>query len=585
MIPVSSAGQVPPLARSRLSIALRGCRTHLVAAAAFSAIGNLLYLAPSLYMLQVYDRVLPSRGLGTLTALSILMLGALAALAVFEWLRSRVLIRASVQAERVLAGPALRIALSQPSLSRLERGEVMRDVDTLRQSIASPAVFAALDAPWTPIYILVGFLLHPLLGASMVVSGALLVGLAWLNEKRTAGPMKQASEAQSIAYARLNHGVAHAAEVRALGMVDTLAARHERDRGVAGLLQLRASFAGSSLQAAIKFVRLALQSGALALGAVLVVDDAISASAIIVASLLTARALAPIDQLVAGWKTIVQARVAYARLDRMLALPSTDTADRTNLPSPKGAITLEGLGIVAPLDGRPILSAIDGVIGAGEVIGIAGPSGSGKSTLLRAIVGAVDIDTGHVRFDGISRTDWDRDRLARHIGYMPQDPVLFHGTVKENIVRFYAGADPAGAALLDEAAIGAAKAAGAHDMITALPQGYDTILGVGGTGLSGGQAQRVALARALFGNPAVLVLDEPTAHLDTDGKKALARLLASLRQAQRTILFASHDPDLLAASDRLMLLDQGRIERFGPLFGLRSRRKPDQDQPTSFVKA
>jgi ATP-binding cassette subfamily C protein len=577
MIPVSSAGQVPPLARSRLSIALRGCRTHLVAAASFSAIGNLLYLAPSLYMLQVYDRVLPSRGLGTLAALSVLMLGALAALAVFEWLRSRVLIRASVQAERVLAGPALRIALSQPALSRLERGEVMRDVDTLRQSIASPAVFAALDAPWTPIYILVGFLLHPLLGASMVASGVLLIGLAWL--------MKQASEAQSIAYARLNHGVAHASEVRALGMVDTLAARHERDRGVAGLLQLRASFAGSSLQAAIKFVRLALQSGALALGAVLVVDDAISASAIIVASLLTARALAPIDQLVAGWKTIVQARIAYARLDRMLALPSTDTPDRTNLPAPKGAITLEGLGIAAPLDGHPILSGIDGAIGAGEVIGIAGPSGSGKSTLLRAIVGAVDIDAGHVRFDGISRTDWDRDRLARHIGYMPQDPVLFHGTVKENIVRFYVGTDAAGTALLDEAAIGAAKAAGAHDLIAALPQGYDTILGVGGTGLSGGQAQRVALARALFGNPAILVLDEPTAHLDTDGKKALARLLASLRQAQRTILFASHDPDLLAASDRLMLLDQGRIERFGPLFGLRSRRKPDQDQPTSFVKA
>lgn len=583
-MPILSFRQSSPASsRSRLAQVSRDCLPHLAAAAAFSAIGNILYLTPSLFMLQVYDRVLPSRGLGTLAALGLLTLVGLAALAAFEWLRSRVLIRASVQCERALVGPGLGIALSQPSLSRLDRGELMRHVDTLRQALASPAMAAALDAPWTPIYVLVGFLLHPLLGVSMIVSGVLLLGLAWVNERCTADPMRRAAQAQGIAYARLNHGVAHASEVRALGMVHSLSARHERDRRAAGLLQLQASFAGGSVQACIKFLRLALQSGALAMGAILVIDGAIAPSAIIVASLLTARALAPIDQLVAGWKTVVQARAAYAALDPVLLLPDADAIDRTNLPAPSGAIRLEGLAVASPIGARPILHALDAAIEAGEVIGIAGPIGSGKSTLLRAIVGAADIASGHVRFDGVSRADWESERLARHIGYLPQEPVLFHGTVKENIVRFLVSATPDGAEQLDAAAIAAAQAAGAHDMIVALPQGYDTLLGVGGTGLSGGQAQRVALARALFGNPTILVFDEPTAHLDVAGKRALARLLAVLRTERRTVLFASHDTDLLAACDRLMVIEDGRIDRFGPIMPV--RRKRPAAPATSFVKA
>lgn len=560
---------------------LRQCRRHIVAAAAFSAMSNLLYLAPSLFMLQVYDRVLPSHGLGTLAALGLLTLVALGALAAFEWLRSRILIRASVLLEQGLSVRALRVALSRPGVARMQRSEATQNVDTLRQAMASPAVLAGLDAPWMPIYVIVGFLLHPALGIAMLVSAALLVALAWANERATAGPIERANKAQAIAYSRLSHGVAHAAEVRALGMVGTLSRRQLRDRHVAGQLQMTASFAGNGFSSTIKFVRLALQSGALALGAVLVIEDAISAGSVIAASLLMARALAPVEALVGSWRTIVQARVAYASLNDLLSDDAADPVERTRLPDPTGAVELDAVSVVAPHSGQPVLAGITAAIAPGQVIGIAGASGAGKSTLLRAIVGAATLDQGHVRLDGANRNDWDPDLLARHVGYLPQEAVLFPGTVKENIVRFHVGnADDSAA--LDAAAVASAQAIGAHAMIAGLPQGYDTVLGIGGTGLSGGQAQRVAIARALFGNPRILVLDEPTAHLDADSRRALARLVTTLRQSGRTIIVASHDADVLAACDKLMILSEGRIETFGPLGPSPKSRVA---KPTSLAKA
>ena len=548
--------------RSPVGAALARCRPHLVTATVFSALSNLLYLAPSLFMLQVYDRVLPSRGLATLAALGVITLAALAALGAFEWLRSRVLVRASVQLERELAEPVLRSAIGRPEFSRLDRSEAIRQVETLRQGIASPAMVAAMDAPWTPIYIVVASLLHPALGVTITLACIVLLILAWTNEKATAEPMKRAAEASSVAHARQAHASANAAEVRALGMVSALTRRQIDERGVSNALQLAASFSGNVHGSTIKFLRLALQSGALALGAVLVVRDAISPGSMIAASLLMTRALAPVEQIVGAWKTIIQGRTAIAKLNGLLA--GGGPVEHTRLPAPRGVIRAEHVGVLAPGSDRPILTDIDFETAAAEVIGIVGASGAGKSTLLRVLSGATLPAHGHVRFDGASRADWDAEVLARHTGYLPQNFVLFPGTVKENIARFATGPGT-DAGEVDAAVIAAARAIDAHDMIVGLPQGYDTLVGTGGTGLSGGQMQRIAIARALYGDPSIYFLDEPTAHLDADAQHAFVRLLAQLRRRGATVLIATHSADLLAATDRLLVLDKGRVARFGPI--------------------
>ena len=579
--PRSMRGSADPIRR-----AIARCRPHLVGAAAFSALGNLLYLTPSLFMLQVYDRVVPSGSIPTLVALGLLTLAGLAALAAFEWLRSRVLIRASAALEATLARDTLAVAMNRPDLSRVQRAEAMRDFDTVRQGIGSPGVLAAMDAPWTPIYILVAFLLHPALGLMMIVAGAILLVLAWTNEAMTASPMKRAGEAVSIAYARQNHAAAFAAEARALGMVQSLSWRQAGERGAANALQLEASFAGSAHGSIIKFFRLAVQSGSLALGAVLVIEGSLSAGSMIAASLLMSRALAPIEQAVGSWRTIVSLRAAYRRLSALF--DGAPAREHTALPAPTGAVQLEQLTVCAPLTGRVLLSEIGFAVEPGTIVGIVGHSGAGKSTLLRAIAGAVAPQAGHVRFDGTSRADWDAERLAEHVGFVPQDSILFPGTVKENITRFRRPNDAQEAMRLDAAAIAAAQAIGAHDMIARLPQGYDTLLDIGGTGLSAGQAQQVAIARALFGDPAVLVLDEPTAHLDAEAQRAFAALLVRMREARRTVLFATHSTDVLAGADMLLVLEAGRIAQFGPIAGAGGDpgTGPGSGQrPASFISA
>ena len=568
----------PETIASPVRAALADCGRHVWGAAGFSALGNLLYLAPSLFMLQVYDRVVPTGGLATLAALSLLTAVALVALGTFEWLRARLMIRASAQIEARLAERTLRLALSRPDLTRLQRAEIMRDFDTLRQGIASPGVIALFDAPWTPIYVIAAFLLHPALGVMTIVSGAVLVVLALRNEQATARPMKAASEAASIAYARQNHAAAHAADARALGLVTALAALHATDRDAANALQMRASFAGASHAQAIKVLRLSLQSGALALGAVLVIENAISAGAMIAASLLLARALAPIEQMVAAWRPIVQSRVAYARLTAVFETEAP--SERTLLAAPTGAVAVERLTVLSPETERVALTDASFSVEAGTIVAIVGASGAGKSTLLRAMAGAAVAARGHIRFDGASRNDWDPERLARHVGYLPQDSILFPGTVRDNITRFrhVLGEE---AATLDAAAIAAAQALGAHEMIVHLPQGYNTEIGVGGVGLSAGQTQRIALARALFDDPAVLLLDEPTAHLDADAQRAFTALLTRLRAQGVTVIFSSHHVETLAYADKLLVLAAGRVERFGAASEVRPATKP-RLTPVSF---
>lgn len=548
----------PPVIRD----ALDACRPHYVAAAVLSALGNILYLTPTLFMLQIYDRVVPTSGLVTLALLSAVALWAYATLGLFEWLRSRVLVKAGVRLDRALAGPLLEAVLGSDRLGRTERSEAIRELDTFRQMMAGPIMTIIFDAPWTPVYVLAAFLLNPWLGVLTLVAGGVLMFMALGNERATTAPLQAAGELSAVTYARQTSLIAHAAQVRALGMRHALTLRSLEDRVASNALQLRASFAGGGYATLIKSVRLMLQSAALGLGAVLAIEQKISAGAIIATSLLMSRALSPIEQLTASWKPIVRARQAFGHLCRLLNTPPPQVL--TLLPRPLGRVELEDLHVQAPGSDRVVLSGISFAVEPGEVVGIAGMSGAGKSTLLAALAGALPALRGAIRLDGARLEAWDAERMAEHVGYLPQDFMLFSGTVKENIARFSTetGAD---IAAIDAAVIAAAQATGAHDLIARLPQGYDTPVGQGGIGLSVGQTQRLALARALFGDPRILLLDEPYSHLDSDGQNALLALIRQRREQGVTIFMTTHRPDILSVASKVCVLAGGRVTKFGPL--------------------
>jgi PrtD family type I secretion system ABC transporter len=563
---VATTSLLSPLKATGGATALRQamilCRPHVVAAAAFSALVNLLYLTPTLYMLLVYDRVVPTNGLTTLVIVSAITLVALGTLAALDWLRSRLLIRASSRLERELAGPVMSAILENAGVSRLERGKAMRQFDVLRQSIGGPGSLAIFDAPWAPIYIVAAFLLHPAIGLLCLASALLLISLAWLNEVATRAPLQAAGEAMALAYAQQDQASALAAEIRALGMTKGLVAKQVMERSSLINLQTRASFAAVSYASVIRFSRLTLQSAVLGLGAYLTIRDQISAGAVIAASLLLSRALAPIEQIVGSWKGIIQARSAYADLDRLFKRHAD--AAYTMFPAPLGKVTIDA---VTCFTGDRRAVAIENLslsIEPGQFIGVLGPSGAGKSTLLRLIAGAVEPERGVIRIDGAALTEWDPARLARHIGYFPQDFALLSGTIRDNISRFdvFLGHSPE---QVDAQVITAAELAGVHHTILSLPNGYQTVVGLGGSGLSAGQTQRVALARALYGRPRLLILDEPNAHLDIDSEAQLNQTLGALKDDGVTIVVAAHRGAVLAAADKLLLLSAGRIDLFGSL--------------------
>ncbi len=543
-----------------LAEAIARCRPIMLWAAGFSALVNLLYLVPTLYMLQIYDRYVPSTNGGTLLLVSAMGVIGLLTLSLMDWLRGRLLVRMSARFDRVLAGPTLAATLSLRTLSRTDRAEAMREFDTLRQTISSGAMIALFDAPWAPIYLLFSFLLHPLLGFLTVIAALLLVGLAWANERGTHAPLAAANQEASGMYARQAQVSAYAEEVRALGMTRALTARALADRAAVSRLQLEASFVAGRYGALIKFFRLLFQSAALAVGAWLAVSGRISLGAIIAASLLLTRALAPIEQLVGAWKQIGRARDAYAHLEAILGggpLPA-----RTVLPAPSGRIKVDALGVRSADGERALLCDVSFDVPAGTMLAIVGLSGAGKSTLLRALAGAAVPETGSVRLDGVAMTDWDGEQLARNIGFLPQEAALFPGTVKDNISRFaaHAGGDPAA---IDAGVVAACAAIGAHAMIGLLPHGYDTMVGPGGVGLSAGQMQRICVARALFGEPSILILDEPNAHLDAEAHAALLETLGRLRASGRTIVVAAHGGELVRMANKLLLVAAGRVARFG----------------------
>jgi ATP-binding cassette subfamily C protein len=548
----------PPIIRS----ALHACRRHFAFAFLFSALLNILFIAPMLYMLQVYDRVVPTAGGTTLFFLTLVLLFALATLSLLDSVRSRLLTRASVRLDKVLSGAIIEATLARPELSsqRLSK-QALREFDVLRQVLTGPTIVGAFDAPWVPVYILVAFLIHPWIGVLAIVGAAISLFLAWRNEQVTKGPLQRANEAAGRAYAGYETTLASAETVRALGLRQAMVTGHLNDRAAMLELQTEASLEASRLAALSKFVRLTLQSLGLGLGALLAIDAKVSPGAVFASSFIIGRALAPIDQLVASWRPIVQARGALATLRELFNETPPDIA-LTLLPRPEGKLQVEGL-TVADATRRVILGNITFEVAAGETVAVIGPSGAGKSTLVRAIAGALVPSAGIIRFDGADQRNWAPERLAEHIGYLPQEPSLFAGSVKENIVRFSDRLGGNGAEL-DEAAITGAKLAGAHELILQLPGGYDYRLGLGGRGLSAGQAQRVALARALFRSPQYLILDEPNSNLDAEGDQQLVQTLAELKKRGLTMIVVAHRLSVLPIVDKLMVIRDGRLAMFGP---------------------
>jgi PrtD family type I secretion system ABC transporter len=550
-----------PKGAEPLAKAFGSCRTHLVWVAAFSALVNLLYLTPTLYMMQVYDRVVPTGSLTTLWLVSGAAVLALGSLALLDWVRTRLLTRVGLRLERQLAPSLLSRLLDVRSPSA--GPQALRDFENVRQAVSGQAMLALFDAPWTPIYLAACFLLHPWIGLLTLLGGGVLIGLALLNEIDSRPRIKAASQAMNEAL-RAQESLTHQGEtLRALGMRRAAIVQQLVQRRTAAERSLQAQLTGGKYTGAIKFVRLALQSAALGMAAILAIRGEISAGAIIAASVLLSRAVAPLELLVGSWSLLVQARTSWKALIDFFVETKTYENVRTALPHPLGRLAIENVVVQLPGADRPQLRALNLQLEPGQVLGIVGPSGSGKTTLARVAAGALEPAAGVVRLDGADYASRESDDLARYIGYLPQAPGLFPGSIKDNISRFqrHAG-EPADA--VDARAVAAATLAGAHEMILRLPQGYDTELGPMGAGLSAGQAQRVALARAIYGDPVLLVLDEPNSNLDQEGETALMNAILASAQRGAAVIVVAHRAGVLARVDRLLVLREGVVQKEGP---------------------
>ncbi|MQT62770.1 type I secretion system permease/ATPase [Pseudomonas sp. FSL R10-0056] len=536
--------------------ALADYKSILVSVGCFTALINILMLVPSIYMLQVYDRVLSSQNTTTLAMLSFMVVGFFIFIGMLETVRSFIVIRIGSQLERRFNQQVYRAAFERNLFSgQAHAGQALGDLTLIRQFVTGPALFAFFDAPWFPVYLCVIFLFSPWLGL-MATSGALLlIALACINEVMTRKPLSQASlysqQSSQLATSHLHN----AETIQAMGMLGVLRQRWFNLHSRFLAEQNKASDTGAVIGSVSKTLRLCLQSLVLGLGALLVINGDMSAGMMIAGSILMGRVLSPIDQLIAVWKQWSSAKLAYQRLDSLLR-EHPPSEDNMQLPAPMGQVRFEQVSAAPPGQRLPTLHQVSFSLNEGEVLGVLGASGSGKSTLARVLVGVWSTLAGTVRLDGADIHQWNRDQLGPHIGYLPQDIELFSGSIAENIARFRE-ADP-------QQVVAAAQQAGVHEMILRLAQGYDTVLGDEGSGLSGGQKQRVALARALYGNPRLVVLDEPNSNLDAVGDAALTRAIAHLKAQGCTVVLVTHRSASLAQADKLLVLNEGRCQVFGP---------------------
>lgn len=522
----------------------------------FSAVINLLMLVPSLYMLQVYDRVLPSRNEITLLMLTLMMLGAYLIVSALEFVRSFILVRMAAHMDMQLNKRVYTAAFEQNlKRSGTNAGQALSDLTNLRQFMTGNALFAFFDAPWFPIYLLVIFMFDVWLGLFATCGSAVLVVLAIVNDRVSHKPL---AEANTMAIASSNlatNNLRNAEVIEAMGMLPNLQVRWFKLHSKFLRLQAEASEKAGIVGSITKFVRIALQSLVLGLGAWLAVEGRITPGMMIAGSILMGKALSPVEQLIGVWKSFANTRSAYERLTKLLQDNPPRRAGM-ELPVPVGGISVEAVIAAPPGAKVAVIRGLTFAIKPGDVLGVIGPSGSGKSTLARLLVGVWPALQGTIRLDSADIYQWNKDELGPNIGYLPQDIELFGGTVSENIGRF--------GEIDAEKVIVAAKRAGVHEMILHFPEGYDTMLGDGGGGLSGGQKQRIGLARAMYGDPAVIVLDEPNSNLDDIGEKALVDAIVDLRERGKTIVLITHRTSIISVTNKLLLVREGIGELFGP---------------------
>jgi ATP-binding cassette subfamily C protein len=544
--------------KSELGDALRACRGAFFGVGLMSCMINILYLTGSFFMLEVYDRVLPSRSIPTLVGLIVLAGGLYIAQGVLDLLRGRILVRIGTALDEALSPRVFQTVVRLPLMQggQGEGLQPLRDLDNVRSFLSGMGPSALFDLPWLPLYLAICFAFHTMIGVTALVGALILVMLTVITEYMTRAPTR---EANSLAARRSDIAAAsrrNAEVVVAMGMAGRLTGRwtSANETYLAG--NQRTSDVAGGLGAIAKVMRMMLQSAVLGVGAWLVINQQATAGIIIAGSILSARALAPMDLAIAHWKGFVAARQSWHRLNGLLrALPTQATL--TQLQNPTQTLAVEGVSMAPPGEQRITVSDISFALQAGNGLGIIGPSGSGKSTLLRALVGVWRPARGHVRLDAAALEQWSPDDLGRHIGYLPQDVELFAGSIAQNICRF----DPEAKS---DGIIAAARQAGVHELIVTMRDGYDTEIGEHGGVLSAGQAQRIALARALYGNPFLIVLDEPNSNLDTEGDEALTRAVRAARERGAIVIVVAHRPIGIEGVDMLLVLKDGRMQAFGP---------------------
>lgn len=560
---------------SEMQLAVRRCSPYFLPAALFSAGVNILYLASPLYLLQVYDRVVSSGSVPTLIMLTVALAIALLAMAGLDHARARVLVRAGLRLDRLLSERVMTAMVRQSNAQPgAAKSQGLRDLDTVRQFLTGSSFYALFDVPWAPLYIAVMALLHPLLGALGLVFALILLALALLNERLTGRLLGQSGEAASRNYAFTEAALRNSHVIEAMGMVGALLGRWSRDRWGMLAAQAKASDRAAALLSTIRFLRMLMQSVILGAGAYLVIQRDATGGVMFAGMFLLGRALQPVDQAVAGWRQLVAARTAYRRVERLLALFPAASAT-LKLPRPQGRLAAQGASFMLPGRSRPILRDISFELEPGETLGVVGPSGAGKSTLARLITGIQGPSGGVVRLDGANVASWNRAEFGRHVGYLPQEIELFGDTVAANIARFGEGDD--------DKVVAAAMLAGAHELILELPQGYDTPIQEGGANLSGGHRQRIGLARALYGDPALIVLDEPSSNLDMDGDMALGNCLKELKAQGRTVVVISHRPVTLNTVDKILVVQNGMVRLFGTRNEVLAKLAPPAPAPVASI--
>ena len=540
-----------------LKRAMAACRKVWVGVGVFSAFLNMLMLSVPLYMMQLYDRVLATRNVDTLLVLTVMVAVALVIFGLLDALRGRVLTRVGGWLDREMGGPVL----SGSVADALRAGggmsaQGLRDLAKVRGYLGGPAVTPLFDAPWAPVFLAIIFLIHPVLGWIGLGGAVMLFVCAVLNDLATRRKLTEANGASARALNAADAVIRNADVITAMGMLPNLL-RRWREAGAHGQrLQTSATDVSGIISAVARVTRFGLQVAMLGVGAYLVILNEMSPGAMIAGAIILARGLAPLEQLINSWRFFTGARTAYRRLQELVARSAPGVAEGTTLPRPAGRIDVEQVSYVPPGVREPLIRQASFHLDGGEVLGVVGPSGAGKTTLVRLIVGSLAPSAGHVRLDGADVRAWpDADR-GRHVGYLPQNVELFAGTVRDNIARL--------GEATDEDVVAAAKLAGAHDTVLRLPDGYDTRIGAGGVPISGGQHQRIGLARAVFGNPALLVLDEPNAHLDAEGEQALVETVVGMREKGATIILIAQRAGIMVQVDKMLVLQAGAITGFGP---------------------